>query len=122
LKYKEQIKKRQLTEKFLLVNEKVSFVKLIQMSDLVVRGTNSDGDALTVREALCLKKPVVASDVVKRPEGVILFKNRSVDDLESKLENMILKKNGQEFNYKNSEQLNVTSHFYINLIETVLAQ
>ena len=120
LEYKEQIKKSNLTEIFLLVNEKLSFVKLIQMSDVVVRGTNTDGDALTVREALFLKKPVIASDVVKRPEGVILFKNRSIDDLESKLEKLALKKNGQEFDYKDFGQLNETSQFYINLIETVL--
>jgi len=35
---------------------------------------------------------------------------------------LILEKNGQEFDYKNCGQLNETSHFYINLIETVLAE
>lgn len=43
-------------------------------SDLFVRPTLVDGDALSVREALSLGIPVVASDVGNRPPGTVLFR------------------------------------------------
>lgn len=76
LYYKERIKELKLQDVFLLINESLSFSKLISFSDIVLRPTNTDGDALTVREALYFDKIAIASDVVKRPNGTILFKNR----------------------------------------------
>jgi len=46
-----------------------------------VRPTYFDGDASSVREALALEVPVVASDTDFRPEGVIVFRRGHVDDL-----------------------------------------
>ena len=59
----------------------MSFVRLINHSDIVLRTTNTDGDALTIREALYFGKTVIASDVIGRPSGTKLFKNRDVDSL-----------------------------------------
>ncbi|MGN6196976.1 MAG: hypothetical protein ACTHOB_18690 [Ginsengibacter sp.] len=120
--YKNELSRLKLDNEFLLVHERLSFVRVIEMSDIVVRSTNTDGDALTVREGLFLKKPVLTSDVVKRPDGVILFKNRNIDDLELKLENLIHEKSCGNFQYEYLSQLNDTSKFYIDLIETVLAK
>lgn len=75
------IERENVSQQITILNQPVSFVKLIEKSDLVIRATNSDGDALTVREALYLNKPVIASDIVERPEGAILFQNRNVTDL-----------------------------------------
>jgi len=50
-----------------------------------VRPTHFDGDATSVREALALGVPVVASDTDFRPEGVMLFRRGDVDDLMQKL-------------------------------------
>ncbi len=47
---------------------------IIARSDLFVRPTLSDGDAISVREAIAMDTPVVASDVVARPEGTLCFK------------------------------------------------
>ena len=69
----------------MLVHADLSFVKLIKYSDLVLRPTCTDGDALTVREALFLGKPVIASDIVSRPEGTILFKNRDYESMAGKV-------------------------------------
>lgn len=78
-----------LQDHFMLISEKLSFVRLIEKADIVIRPTNTDGDALTVREAIYLKKQTIASDVVERPAGTILFKTRDITDMEMKLENAI---------------------------------
>lgn len=75
-KYKQQIKDFELEECFLLLESPLSFVKLINKADVVLRPTNTDGDALTVREGLFFGKVVVASDVTLRPANTKLFRNR----------------------------------------------
>ncbi len=85
LKYHSIIEKSEFKDDFLLINENLSFVKLIEKSDVVIRPTNTDGDALTIREALFLGKPIIASDVVRRPEGTILFRTRDESDLGEKI-------------------------------------
>lgn len=50
-----------------------SFYALTKEADVVVRATATDGDSLSVKEALHLGKPVVATDCVSRPEGTFLF-------------------------------------------------
>ncbi|QAT84450.1 group 1 glycosyl transferase [Corallococcus coralloides] len=47
---------------------------LLSQSDVFIRPTTHDGDSLSVREALALGVPCVASDVCARPEGTRLFK------------------------------------------------
>lgn len=46
---------------------------ILSRCDLFLRTTSHDGDALSVREALALGVPVVASDVGFRPTGTRLF-------------------------------------------------
>ena len=58
---------------------------LLQEADAVVRSTFADGDAITVREALDLGVPVVASDTDFRPAGVVLFRKGDAADLLEKL-------------------------------------
>ncbi len=121
LKYQERINELGLTEDFLLINEKLSFVKLIEKTDIVLRPTNTDGDALTVREALFLGKPVVASDVVERPAGTIFFKTRDVDDMTVKLAVLINNNTLAGFTGK-AESKNYYYEFYRNLIDGVLSK
>ncbi|HET9450000.1 MAG TPA: glycosyltransferase family 4 protein [Aggregicoccus sp.] len=46
---------------------------LIARSDVFLRPTTHDGDAISVREALTLGVPCVASDVCTRPEGTLTY-------------------------------------------------
>jgi glycosyltransferase involved in cell wall biosynthesis len=46
---------------------------VVAAADLFVRPTLADGDALSVREALALGRPVVASAVGARPPGTLTF-------------------------------------------------
>lgn len=52
--------------------ERQRALALLQASTLFVRPTRVDGDAVSVREALALGTPVVATRVGHRPEGVLL--------------------------------------------------
>jgi glycosyltransferase involved in cell wall biosynthesis len=52
---------------------------VMSRSDIFVRPTLRDGDSISVREALALGVPVVASDVGTRPEGARLFEAGDVD-------------------------------------------
>ena len=54
---------------------------LMARSSLFVRPTFQDGDSISVREALALGVPVVASNVGTRPDGVALFTVGDVDGL-----------------------------------------
>lgn len=58
------------------------FLPVISAADLFLRPTNTDGDANSIREALHLGIPALASDVVPRPEGTVLFRVRDLDDFE----------------------------------------
>ena len=58
-----------------------AFNELLAMSDVYVRPTLADGDSMAVREALDLGVAVVASDVVTRPAGCVLFATDNARDL-----------------------------------------
>lgn len=79
--YKKYINENGLEDNVLMLLQPCSFVRLMQQSDIVLRATNTDGDSITVREAISLGVPVIASDCVARPEGTILFKSRDVGSL-----------------------------------------
>jgi len=86
----------------------VSFPNLIKVSDLVVRPTNKDGDAITVREALFYNKPVLASNIIRRPTGVYLFKNRDWIDFYNQIKNV--------FNYPESSTVAKPENLNFKLI------
>ncbi len=69
---------------------------LLRASDVTVRSTFVDGDAITVREALAFGVPVVASDTDFRPEGVTLFRRGDVSDLTAKLAQVLGRPTGRE--------------------------
>jgi glycogen(starch) synthase len=54
---------------------------LLSRCDAFIRPTTHDGDSISVREALTLSIPCVASDVCTRPEGTYLFRAGYAPDL-----------------------------------------
>jgi glycosyltransferase involved in cell wall biosynthesis len=58
-------------------------MNIMARSDLLVRTTWYDGDAVSIREALHFSLPVVASDNGMRPAGITLIPPRDIDALES---------------------------------------
>lgn len=80
-RYRETIEDNNQQENIVIWEAPLSFVRLAQEADVVLRTTNTDGDAISIREALAMGKCVIASDVVKRPDGVCLFATRNIDSL-----------------------------------------
>jgi glycosyltransferase involved in cell wall biosynthesis len=56
-------------------------VPALRQNTVFVRPTRAEGDAVSVREAQRAGVPVVASDVVRRPRGVVSFSEGDVTDL-----------------------------------------
>jgi glycosyltransferase involved in cell wall biosynthesis len=70
-----------LPDNLLILNYNHDFITVIRHASVMIRATTTDGDSLSVREALFLGKRVIASDCVSRPNGVILYKTGNQDDL-----------------------------------------
>lgn len=74
-----------ISSRLVFVPESVAFAAVMTKLHVFVRSTSSDGDAVSVREALSLGAHVLASNVVERPDGVVLYRFGDVDDGLSKL-------------------------------------
>jgi hypothetical protein len=81
---KKKIKELGIKDHFLILTGNKEIWPLYENIDLFLRPTNRDGDSISVREALYFDCPVLASDVINRPNGTIIFKNRNLDDLHNK--------------------------------------
>lgn len=73
----------------MLNTERGTMLPILAQADLFVRPTITDGDANSIREALALGIPTIASDVVERPSGCITFRNRDLADLERVVRNTL---------------------------------
>lgn len=117
--YQEKINSMNLDNHFLLINEQLSFVRLMEQSDVFVRPTNTDGDSLSIRESLFLGRKTLASDVVQRPAGTILFKNRDIDDFEEKLQ-LVLKEPLLDKSTIHEKEMENYISYYGKIIDRVL--
>lgn len=88
-KLKQKIIVNGIENNFLFITEKYNFYPILMKSQIFVRPTNTDGDSISIREAIHFKVPVVTSDVINRPTGSILFLNRDIDDLTQKTMNSL---------------------------------
>lgn len=62
------------------VNYHIDFISLLHHVDGFIRNTTSDGDSISIHEALHLDKLVFCTNVVDRPDNVILY-DSAIDDL-----------------------------------------
>jgi len=88
-KMKQRIAEKGIENNFLFITRQYQFYPFLMKSDVFVRPTNTDGDAVSLREALYFKIPSVASDAVPRPEGTIVFKSRDVNDFTLKVKDVL---------------------------------
>ena len=75
-RYQHLIAERGLSEVIALLHRPLPFAGLLRQCDLSVRATNTDGDALSIRESLYYGRRTIASDCVARPLGTELFASR----------------------------------------------
>ena len=87
-KARELVKDTGLEDNVLLVGDvdHDTCLELISRSDVFLRPTLSDGDSISVREAISLGVPVVASRIGNRRASTILFEPGNAQDMLSKLD------------------------------------
>lgn len=61
----------------------------IEAADIFLRPSNQDGDSISVREAISLDTPVVASDACPRPNVVKLFESRNASEMARVIEHLL---------------------------------
>ena len=102
----EEIKKEISGLRFvkLVVKTQFSLLPIFSKPNVMyVRPTKTDGDSLSVREALALGTRVVASDVAPRPEGTLIYENsRGFESLSEKIIEAI-KSGDASVNYKGKD-------------------
>ena len=84
-----QIQKYNISDNFLFSLKPVQLHPIIKKCHIFVRPTSTDGDSISIREALHLMIPSIASDAVQRPIGTILFRNRDINDFYSTTKNVL---------------------------------
>ena len=70
---------------FLIINFQHHFVPVLIQSNVYLRHTNTDGDSVTVREALYFNKICLSTNVVDRPEGVYTYSYENLYETLNKL-------------------------------------
>ncbi len=81
---KKKLEDLDIKNNFIFITGQKEIWPIFKKADLLVRPTNTDGDSVSIREALHFKCPVIASDIVKRPKNTIIFKTRDLKDLYEK--------------------------------------
>jgi glycogen(starch) synthase len=91
-------------------------LSIFSRASLFLRPTLYDGDSLSVKEALALGVPVVASRTEFRPEGVVTFRINDVRDMIEKVEGVLQGVNtrGREFR-GSQENLEEVKSVYLSL-------
>jgi glycosyltransferase involved in cell wall biosynthesis len=74
-----------------------SFFEVLKMSSCFIRNTSTDGDSLSIKEALYIGLPVLATDCVSRPKGVKLINYNDITSLDMAICGLNIK----EINKKN---------------------
>lgn len=79
---KKVIAEKRLSKRvFWIENSTMELWPVLKKVNVLLRPTKSDGDALSIRESLYLKIPVITSNAVPRPQGTVVYKLRSEEDL-----------------------------------------
>lgn len=115
-----RISELDISENMLILTGGNDFPPILSLSDVFVRPTNTDGDALSIREAISFGIPTIASDIVKRPDGCLTFKTRDLDDFE----NIVLRaiENHSEISQKLKQMKTTDESPLLSLYETILSE
>lgn len=62
-----------LPSNVMLISYEHDFFEVLKLSDAFIRNTTTDGDSLSLKEALYLNKSAFATNIVDRPSGCIIY-------------------------------------------------
>jgi glycosyltransferase involved in cell wall biosynthesis len=96
-----------------LISYPHNFIEIILQTDCFIRFTTTDGDSISIREALFLGKKVIASNIVDRPNNVTLV-NLNLKDLKNCIINICI--NIEKFEYSNCNTVENLLNLYKTLI------
>lgn len=82
---KMEVNRLELKKHILVFVNNDEFWPILKKGDVFIRPSITDGDSNTIREALFLKKYVIASNCVSRPESCILYENLNSEELTDKI-------------------------------------
>jgi len=85
--------------------ESDNIINIISKCDIYIRPTETDGDSVLLREALYLGVKCIASDVINRPEGCLIYSNRNIQDLEQVFNNCLNNPSVNTYNHQNDSSL-----------------
>lgn len=66
-------------DNIIFISEEHSYFEVLKLSDVSIRNTTTDGDALSIKESLYLEKRTLATNCVSRPNGTVLYDMFSLD-------------------------------------------
>lgn len=107
---------------FLFSDASIEGWKIIASADIFVRPTRTDGDALSVREALYFNTVCISSNAAQRPVGTILFESENPYDLADKINSTVINhKNTKNNAFPDISVINNPSadfrKFYLNILK-----
>jgi len=89
-----EIKNEDLESNILIVTTPLSsMVPLFKQTDIYLRPTTTDGDSVSIREALDSNCLVIASDAVNRIDSCVIYKLNDTSDLLKKILNVCQRRN-----------------------------
>lgn len=101
-------------ENVLIISDLHDFMSVLNLSDGSIRATSTDGDALSVKESIFLRKITYCSNVVSRPPGVRIFELDNFNSLKNMIETEIDDEYSFDFEVTNGyNQLKDIYTFYI---------
>lgn len=108
-----RIERLGLGDRVLLARDLPDFAALLSRSDVFLRSTLIDGDSMSVREALYLGVPTVASNTPFRPDGVVLFERGDADDMAEKIRMALESERGSPDAARRESEANLAALFTI---------
>ena len=88
--FKETVRQYGLDDNVLILEDLgTGYLDLVRKSDVFLRPTYTEGDALSVRESLYLGVPSVASDCAVRPRGCEVFRTGDVSDCVARVREVV---------------------------------
>ena len=74
-----QLYKTEEVKNTFFINYSIDFVSLLILTDGFIRNTTTDGDSISIHEAIFNNVPVFCTSIVDRPEQSILYKNAKIE-------------------------------------------